>query len=231
MYVNWPCPLPDGRSGEESALCFDAGRANRVLILPALFDEANKMRHLTVEVMRLLDAAGIDSVLPDLPGCNESRAPMEQQSLAGWRASAQAAAEYFHTSHVVAIRGGGLIAPGALPGWLYAPIKPRNILRALIRARIITAREAGRNETSDGLMERARNDGIELAGWRLGPTFIQELEADSNSSISHHDVITAEMAGGAPLWLRAEPDYDAEQAQALTALIITGIITGIETSA
>ena len=66
-----------------------------MLILPALFDEANKLRHFTVEVMRRLDAAGIDSFLPDLPGCNESRAPLETQTLTGWREAAEAAAGLF----------------------------------------------------------------------------------------------------------------------------------------
>ncbi len=226
MYVSWPCPLPDGRSGEESALRFDAGRASCVLVLPALFDEANKMRHLTVETMRLLDAAGIDSVLPDLPGCNESRVPMEQQSLAGWRAAAKAAAEHFEVTHVLAIRGGALIAPDTLPGWTYAPVKSQNILRGLIRARVVAAREAGRNETSDGLMEQARTDGIELAGWQLGPVLARELEADDSLSTSHHAIITTQMAGGSPLWLRAEPDHDAGQAQALASLAAAGIEAG-----
>jgi hypothetical protein len=44
----------------------------RLLIVPALFDEGNRMRRLTVEVMRRLAASGIASVLPDLPGLQES---------------------------------------------------------------------------------------------------------------------------------------------------------------
>ena len=52
-------PSPDG---DEYALAFDRGRAQRLLVLPALFDEANKLRHFTVEVLRRLDVSGIDAV-------------------------------------------------------------------------------------------------------------------------------------------------------------------------
>ena len=50
-----------------------------------MFDEANKLRHFTIELMRRLDTAGIDTFLPDLPGCNESLAPLEAQT--GWQRS------------------------------------------------------------------------------------------------------------------------------------------------
>ena len=76
MIAAWPTP-----AGEEYAAAFDKGRAHRLLVLPAWFDEGNKLRHFTVETMRRLDGAGIDSFLPDLPGCNESLAPLETQAL------------------------------------------------------------------------------------------------------------------------------------------------------
>src|SRR5690606_34249762 len=80
VIAGWPAA-----DGEEYALAFDEGREARLLVLPALFDEANKLRRFSAEVMRRLDAAGIDTLLPDLPGCNESLAPLEGQTLAGWR--------------------------------------------------------------------------------------------------------------------------------------------------
>ena len=71
MIFTWNITALDGDpSTEEMLLGFDRGRAVRVLILPAWFDEANKLRRFTVGVMRRLDAAGIDCFLPDLPGCN-----------------------------------------------------------------------------------------------------------------------------------------------------------------
>jgi len=99
MIAAWPCP-----GGEEYALAFDRNRPKRVLVLPAWFDEGNKLRHFTVEVMRRLDGAGVDSFLPDLPGCNESLAPLEQQTLQSWRAEAAEAAWFFSATHVLAIR-------------------------------------------------------------------------------------------------------------------------------
>ena len=76
MYVTWPCPLPDGSTGEEMALRFGKDRPRRLLMIPPLFDEANKFRHQVTEIMRRFDANGVDCVLPDLPGCNESTAPL-----------------------------------------------------------------------------------------------------------------------------------------------------------
>ena len=110
MIAAWPAP-----DGEEYALAFDRGREHRLLILPALFDEANKLRHFTVEVMRGLDRAGLDCFLPDLPGCNESLAPLDGQTLVGWREAAGAAAEHHRATHVLTIRGGGLCAPEGWP--------------------------------------------------------------------------------------------------------------------
>ncbi|MEL7218652.1 MAG: hypothetical protein AAGK01_09510, partial [Pseudomonadota bacterium] len=85
MISTWNAPLSDGKDSEELLLAFDENRPVRVLILPAWFDEANKLRRFTVEVMRRLDGSGIDSFLPDLPGCNESLAQLSEQTIASWR--------------------------------------------------------------------------------------------------------------------------------------------------
>src|SRR6187402_1408447 len=129
MIAAWPGP-----DGDEYALAFDRGRERRLLVLPTLFDEANKLRHFTVEVMRRLDVAGIDAFLPDLPGCNESLAPLERQTLAGWRQSAEAAAGHFGTTHVLSVRGGALCEPDTLPVVRYAPVTGEALLRGLLRA-------------------------------------------------------------------------------------------------
>jgi hypothetical protein len=214
VIAGWTSP-----SGEEFALRFDRGRARRVLVLPAWFDESNKLRRLTVEVMRRLDGAGIDTVLPDLPGCNESEAPLEKQTVASWRAAAQAAADEFAATHVLAIRAGAMLAPHDLPGWRYAAINGSQVLRAMLRARTIAAREAGREETRDGLLETGRSEGLELAGYRLGAGMIAELEAAEPTDLPQHRKIAHADIGGAALWLRAEPDHDAAQADALAATI------------
>jgi hypothetical protein len=214
MIAAWP-----SAAGEEYALAFDKGRAYRLLVLPAWFDEGNKLRHFTVEVMRRLDGSGIDSFLPDLPGCNESHAPLAKQTLETWRAEAAEAAWYFSATHVLAIRAGATITPDALPGWRYAPISGSSQLRALVRARVLSAREAGRDEDREALLGEGRRNGLELAGYRLGAAMIGGLaEAELATGGNHRDIAQSDI-GGSGLWLRAEPHHDPKQADALAAIL------------
>jgi hypothetical protein len=214
MIAAWPSP-----AGEEYALAFDKHRSRRVLVLPAWFDESNKLRHFTVEVMRRLDGAGIDSFLPDLPGCNESPAPLHEQTLANWGAEAAEAAAWFSATHVLTVRAGAMIAPDTLPGWHYAPVAGISQLRGLLRARALSSREAGRDEDREALLAEGRERGLELGGYRLGATMLAELEtAELAPSEKQRDVAQGDL-GGAGLWLRAEPDHDPRQADALAAII------------
>jgi len=213
MIAAWP-----GLAGEEYAVTFDQGRANRVLVLPAWFDEGNKLRHFTVEVMRRLDGSGADSFLPDLPGCNESAAPLEAQTLEAWRAAALAATAHFAATHVLAIRAGTMIVPDALPGWRYAPQAGSAQLRSLLRARILSSREAGREEDREALLAEGRQHGLELAGYRLGPAMVAGLEQAEFAPGRQRDIAQGDL-GGPGLWLRAEPDHDPRQADALAAIV------------
>ena len=219
----WPCPLPGGGTTEEMALTFDQLRRWRLLIVPALFDEANRMRRLTVEVMRRLDNAGVDSFLPDLPGCNESRQPLEAQTPEAWRSAVVAAAKHFRASHVLGIRGGGLLLSAQLPGWRYAPVNGASILRQLLRARILASREAGVSETQEGLLAEASELGLELAGYRLGAEFIRAFQTLTPAIAASISEIGQDMLGGGGLWLRAEPGDDRGQADALAAILAIGI--------
>ena len=218
MIAAWPTP-----AGEEYAVAFDKARAHRLLVLPAWFDEGNKLRHFTVEVMRRLDGSGIDSFLPDLPGCNESLAPLEQQTLESWRAEASEAAWHFSATHALAIRAAAAIAPD-LPGWRYAPQAAGSQLRSLLRARILSAREAGREEDRDTLLSEGRERGLELAGYRLGPEMVAALtEADLPAPGRQRDIAQSDI-GGPGLWLRAEPEHDPKQADALAAIVAMELI-------
>lgn len=205
-------------------VAFDRERAPRILILPAWFDEANKLRRFTIEVMRRLDGAGIDSLLPDLGGCNESLAPLGTQTLKGWRIQAKAAAETLNATHVLAIRAGALIAPHGLPGWHYAAQSGPKLLRALLRARTIAAREAGRFESAEGLMVQGKAEGLTLGGWHLGAGLITALEDAEPALGPGQQSIEQSALGGPGLWLRAEPDDDAAQADALAAILIETLI-------
>ncbi|MCP9223065.1 hypothetical protein MKP08_09925 [Erythrobacter sp. LQ02-29] len=219
MFVEWPCPRSGGETAGEMARVQDDGHAQRVLVIPPLFDEANKLRAQLAAVMRRLGRAGVDSVLPDLPGWNESTAPLGEQSLAGWRAAMASAAAHFRTTHALAVRAGALLVPAGTHGWDYAPIGGRQILRGMIRARTIAAREAGREESSDAIAETGRREGVELAGWQLGPTLFSELEGAEYTPDPVRKTIAQSDICGNPLWLRAEPDADSDQADALVAII------------
>ena len=207
---------PDG--AEEYAVTFDRSRSTRLLVLPALFDEGNKLRHFTIEVMRRLDTAGIDTFLPDLPGCNESLAPLEQQSLSRWRAAAAAAGTQFHASHGLSIRGGALCEPADMPCIRYATATGASLQRGLLRARLVSSKEAGVNEDRDTLLSEGRIRGLELAGFRIGAELFRELEQAEPHSDPVLAVAQSDL-GGASLWLRAEPSHSPEQADKLATII------------
>ena len=214
--IAWPCPAPGG-SGEEFALISGPDdAAAQVLIVPALFEEANRTRRLLAETMRGLADRGIATVLIDLPGCGESLAPLERQDLTSWRAAVAAAALHFAASHVFSIRGGALIVRSSLPGWQLEP--SGSPLRSLLRARMIVAREQGRDETMAGLTEAGLRDGLELAGYRLGPRMIAALASAKPNDSAQQPLTLAEL-GGTPLWLRSEPGEDPALAAALVMRI------------
>lgn len=220
--ATWPAPIDGqtpGQTHEELLVSFDRGRNRRVLIVPAMFDEANKLRRFTLQTMRAADTLGIDTFLPDLPGCNESLQPLEDQTLSSWRGVMAAAVSGFGITHVLAIRGGALIAPDAPTIWHYAPLSGAKLLRGMIRARTVGAREAGREETSDQLLEQGRNCGLTLAGWPIGSQMLRELETARPSPSAN--IISPNDRGAAGLWLRAEPGED-EGASGTLASIIAG---------
>ena len=223
MYASWPCPQPDGSPGEEMVLGFDHARAKRLLVIAPLFDEANKFRHQTFEIMRRLDAQGIDCFVPDLPGCNESLAPHGEQSIARWRQAVAAAATHFRTGRVLAIRSGAWLVREGCTGWAYAPAKPDQVLRGMLRARTLAAREAGRSESAEALLVEGRERGLELAGWPLGAELVRELEENAFMLPEALTAIEQAEVGGKPLWLRAENDVDPAQADALAAIVAAGM--------
>src|SRR5690606_17288706 len=121
--------------------------------------------------------------------------------------------------HVLTIRGGALCAPAELPAWRYAPATGSSILRAMLRARVLASKEAGVEETREELLALGKESGLELAGFTLGPAMIRELDkAEPAGGAALANIAQANL-GGAGLWLRAEPDHDPAQADALAALI------------
>ena len=223
--TSYTCPLPGGASAEEYVLACDRGRAMRVLVVPALFDEGHKLRHLTVEVMRRLDGAGIDCFLPDLPGPNESLADLAGIALEDWQGAIAVAVRDLGATHLLALRGGGLLLPAGLPGWHYGPVKGASLLRTLMRARVLSAREAGREESADQLAAEAAERGIDLAGYPVSADMFAQLMQAAPAPQPAIRVIEPDLIGGTPLWLRAEPDHDPAQADALAAVIAMEVRT------
>lgn len=227
MLGEWTCQRPDGRTSKELLLeiaGLNSAANSKLLILPALFDESNKLRRQTVLIMRSLAELGIGSALPDLPGMNESLAPLDEQSLTQWRGDAAQAAEHLGATHVLAIRGGALIAPDTLPSWHYAPTRGARIVRNMLRARVLASKEAGRAETAAELGELGAKQRLELAGWRFGPALFGELQSAEPAENSQQTTIAQSDIGGAALWLRAEADEDATQAQKLASIIAEGMV-------
>ena len=208
MIFAWPAPTGDA----EMVIAFDQQRKHRLLILPALFDEANKLRHQTIAVMRQLDAIHIDSL-----------APLEEQSLSSWNKATKVAATYFRATHILAIRGGALLVPDKLPGWRYAPVSGKSILRQLVRGRLILSAEAGLQEKSAPIISQGLHEGLELAGYSLGSKMVSQLaESKLPSPLQLRDIDQTSLKGPA-LWLRAEPDFEAHQAEVLASIITTGL--------
>ncbi len=225
MITTWPCPGSREADGEFAA-SIDRGRRQRLLIVPPLLDEMNRTRRLLVGTMRAADAQGLDSFLPDLPGTNESRQAFAAQSLQAWRSAMAAAARHFRATHVLAVRGGALVFPNVLPGWVLEPVMGASLLRQLLRARVIAAREAGRHEDSADLLETGRNEGIALAGYDFGPALIAGLEGARPLDEGQRELRIADLGGIAP-WLRAEPGEDPAQATRLAARIVADIAEGL----
>ena len=217
MPASWPCPGPAGIA-DELAVVFDRARLVRLLIVPPLFEDMNRTRRMLIETQRRLDALGVDSMLPDLPGCNESLQSFSAQSLGSWRAAMEAASRHFAATHVLAVRGGALMFPTRLPGWVLEPVKGATVLRQLLRARVLSAKEAGREENSADLLEEGRNIGLELAGYRLSAALVAGLDSAVPEDEGQRVVRQAEL-GGSALWLRSEPGEDPAQSTALAQII------------
>lgn len=211
-------------TGRELCLGFgDPAASRRIMVIPPLFDEMNRMRRILVSAMRYLDSDSIASFIPDLPGCNESLADLAQQSLPGWRDVLTCAAQAFAATHIVSVRGGALIDDGTpeLPRWRLAPVKGESLLKAMLRTRIAGDKEAGLTTSIADLLQQARQHPIELAGNWLGPDMVAELERAEPSTFGLIRTVSLgegpDAIPGSAYWLRAEPHYDADFAQAIAA--------------
>jgi len=191
-----------------------------ILIVPPLFEEANRTRRTLVLAMRALAAKGFSAAMPDLPGQNESPVALENVDLAVWQAAlAEVAAGIDGPVLVASVRGGCLIDhPVAAAGWWrLAPVGGSSLLRTLLRARVSADREAGVTSSIESLSETAKNEPLLLAGNRLSPAMVAQLGAAEAQPVEPLRIVALGAGGiaGTPLWLRAEPGEDAAMAEAI----------------
>lgn len=186
------------RGGTEMLLRHGVGSPVTFLILPALFEEANRMRRFTVSMMRNLAARGVGTILPDLPGTGESDVHLRNTSLQDWRDAVSALIE--QASGTIAIRGGALLDGAFNRRWRLAPDNGERLLRDMTRA---TAFSEGLSAAD--IDRRARAEPTRIAGNLLSPEFYTALYAAVPVEGAH--ITTVE---GPKLWRTAEPGDDPE---------------------
>ena len=202
-------------------LCLKAGKehAKCVLLIPPLFDELNRMRRMLVDVMRYLDQIQISSVMPDLPGSNESLFLQADASLNTWRqALAKCTEQHSCGSFVASFRGSALFDDFNADAriWRLAPVKGSTLLRTMMRAQIASDKESGRAATMTDLSQEAQTSAVNLAGNNVGPQLFRDLQQAKPSDVKNCRTVRLESDSqpadgkipGSTLWLRAEPDSD-----------------------
>jgi hypothetical protein len=219
------------RGGSELLLRHGADTAITLLILPALFEEANRMRRATVMIMRGLAARGIGSVLPDLPGTGESETTLANSQFVDWTDAVTALSDEIRAREgrclSVAIRGGAILDAPADHGWRLAPETGERVLRDMVRA---TALSSGLSATE--LDRQARDTPTALAGNALSPDLYTGLMCAPMHAISRRTARLTDDAGerdislpGSRLWRAAEPGEDGVMSEAAVADIADWVRT------
>jgi hypothetical protein len=186
------------RGGTEMLLRHGAGSPLTLLVLPALFEEGNRMRRFTVSVMRTLAARGIGTILPDMPGTGESITDLADVALQDWH---DAISELIgNCSGSIAFRGGALLDADARHRWRLAPESGERLLRDMTRA---TAFSEGVPGSTIDILARAAP--TRLAGNLFNPELYTALHEAAPIGDAH---ITS--VEGQKLWRAAEPGDDAE---------------------
>lgn len=175
---------------------------------------------MLVEMMRALDDCDVRTVLPDVPGCNESLADIAVQTLDVWRSALRIAASEIGITHVVSLRGGALIDHVAdVPLLRLAPVKGSSLLKTMLRTRLIADKEAGKTSTAEDLLAQAHSGPLELSGYKLSADMLASLERATPAVRTHVDEASLAEINGTPLWLRAEPQDDPAMSVAFATYI------------
>lgn len=216
------------------AVAIDRGRPLRLIIVQPLFDEANRTRRMLAQAMRSLDALGIDTIMPDLPGCGESLVPLEAVTMDNWREAVASWSGRFGAIACLSLRGGALIDDAASQRIArLSPVDGRALIRPMLRARMAAAREQGVTENQDSLVQQGRTSGIDLNGHRLSPELFRAIEGASPAAVPGALTLRLDEDGkeadrriaGSPLWLRAEPGEDGMLSAALAGTMAEWLAT------
>lgn len=194
-------------TGREAVLSFGEDLPVTIAVLPALFEEANRMRRFTVSVMRSLADKDVGTALHDFPGTGESETALRDVSFADWQRFATELAELYPAS--IAFRGGCLLDAPFKHRWQLAPESGERLLRDMIRA---TAFSAG--VTAAELDAQASAEAIRLAGNMFNPRLYAGLQAATPAPDASASAIE-----GPKLWRFAEPGDDPAYAAAIAGEI------------
>ncbi len=165
------------------------------------------MRQIIVSAMRQLDARGIGSILPDLPGVGESPLSLAEIGMDDWRSALAACAEgIVGFKLTAAFRGGALLdcAAKAAAAWRCAPEDGARLVRDLMRTKL-----TGQNEAQGG-------GTLVLAGNEMQQSLIDALKGASPAPLQplrtvrlKTDAADADAKiAGTPVWRRSEPGDD-----------------------
>ena len=199
------------RGGREAMLRLGPTTGRPLVIVPPLFEEANRMRRLLVEVMRALAAHDIATLLPDLPGMGDSCVATRDARIDDWRDAMKGVAATLPTPiATIAVRGGCLLDAIGVERWRLAPVAGASLLRDMVRA---TALTAGTRPAE--LTAAARTTATRLAGNLIDPSLYVALDAAEVEGDAH----VAQLAGRP--WRRAEPGDDPAFVTAMVDDVVT----------
>jgi hypothetical protein len=193
-----------------------AAVGTQIVIVPPLFEEANRLRKTLVDVMRGLAQRGFGAALPDLPATGESIAAYSATTFEDWQAALAAVVATVRPDggrvFLASFRGGALIDHAvAVDGrWRLAEETGARLLRDL--SRMVLARS----------FRIKGDDPLDESGYLLPAPFKLALEAAIPQEVAGlrtvrliNDPAEAHARiAGASIWRRIEPTEDAVLLQA-----------------
>ena len=200
-------------TGTDMTLRHGAGSPLTLLVLPALFEEANRMRRFTVSVMRMLADRGIGTVLPDLPGMGENFTDLTHIAVGTWLERLSSIIDKHSLS--ISIRGGCLLDGLIAHRWRLAPEAGERLLRDMVRATAF-----GEGVTASEIEARAKAQQTRLAGNLIGPALYNSLMA----AVPEGDAFVSRVEGP-KLWRFAEAGDDPAYATAVADEIAAWVKT------